>query len=329
MFLNGQVKTSVLDHIYTADPSLIDDIESKWPVFTDHALIMFTTSSTKSEPNVELRRDWRNYSKEGLCQILAQRNWDFNSDSVQAYWNQFENQLVAVVDELVPLVQHRNSNITAPVPACIKNKINERKRLLRSNRQYVNTERTDRIKRLNKDIKNHFNTKMKKNVRRSIVPGNTQSLWRAVKVAKDTNTNELPNAMYRDGTLIEKNDLSENFAYFFDKNIQDLLLDTNINQSVYNGTQKVQTVESMFMDPTSVKEILRSLKIKNTEGFDRIPQRILVDGADILGDSLVGLFERIYHQKAVPGQWLVSKTIPVFKNKGNKSDIKNYRPISL
>ena len=47
-----------------------------------------------------------------------------------------------------------------------------------------------------------------------------------------------------------------------------------------------------------------------------------------MGHSLVGLFERIYHQKAAPGQWLVSKTIPVFKNKGNKSDIKNYRPIS-
>ena len=89
-----------------------------------------------------------NKNKEGLCQILAQRNWDFNSDSVQAYWNQFENQLMAVVDELVPLVQHRNYNITAPVPACIKNKINERKRLLRSNRQYVNTECTDRIKEM-------------------------------------------------------------------------------------------------------------------------------------------------------------------------------------
>ena len=29
----------------------------------------------------------------------------------------------------------------------------------------------------------------------------------------------------------------------------------------------------------------------------------------------------IYYQKTVPGQWLVSKTMPVFKNKGNKNDI--------
>ena len=33
-------------------------------------------------------------------------------------------------------------------------------------------------------------------------------------------------------------------------------------------------------------------------------------------------------QVQVPAQWLVSKTLPIFKNKGDKKDIKNYRPIS-
>ena len=33
-------------------------------------------------------------------------------------------------------------------------------------------------------------------------------------------------------------------------------------------------------------------------------------------------------QRSVPKQWLVAKTIPVFKNKGNVKDIENYRPIA-
>ena len=45
--------------------------------------------------------------------------------------------------------------------------------------------------------------------------------------------------------------------------------------------------------------------------------RVLVDGAEYLLKSFEGLFERIYYQKTIPGQWLVSKTIPVYKNKGN------------
>ena len=105
--------------------------------------------------------------------------------------------------------------------------------------------------------------------------------------------------------------MAEKFACFSEKKIRDLLEEVIINEDNYNGTQKVQPENKMFMDPVSVKEELSSLKIKSSEGFDRIPQRILVDGADFLVRSFEGLFERIYYQKTVPDQWLVSKTIPV------------------
>ena len=42
----------------------------------------------------------------------------------------------------------------------------------------------------------------------------------------------------------------------------------------------------------------------------------------------MGLFSRIYNQTEVPAQWLISKTIPIYKSKGDKTDIENYRPIS-
>ena len=77
----------------------------------------------------------------------------------------------------------------------------------------------------------------------------------------------------------------------------------------------------MFMDPVSVKECMQSLKIKNSEGYDRIPQRILVDGLEPLVLAFSGLFARIYAQVQVPNQWLISKTIPVFKNRGDEKDI--------
>ena len=39
------------------------------------------------------------------------------------------------------------------------------------------------------------------------------------------------------------------------------------------------------------------------------------------------LFNKIYHQKSIPEQWLMAKITPVHK-KGQKTDITNYRPIS-
>ena len=75
-------------------------------------------------------------------------------------------------------------------------------------------------------------------------------------------------------------------------------------------------------------ECILALQTKNSEGFNRMPQRILVDGADILIVTFEGLFSRIYAQVKVPAQWQVSKTIPVYKNKAERKDIKNQRPIS-
>jgi hypothetical protein len=40
------------------------------------------------------------------------------------------------------------------------------------------------------------------------------------------------------------------------------------------------------------------------------------------------LMTLVYSEKRVREQWLVSKTIPVFKSKGQTRDIENYRPIA-
>ena len=68
------------------------------------------------------------------------------------------------------------------------------------------------------------------------------------------------------------------------------------------------------MDPVTIKEIMQSLKLKNSEGYDRIPQRIIVDGAEHLITAYPGLFNRIYSQVRVPEQWLISKTIHKINN---------------
>ena len=68
-------------------------------------------------------------------------------------------------------------------------------------------------------------------------------------------------------------------------------------QVKYNGKRKTTTDNKMFMDPISVKECMLALKLKNTEGYDRIPQRVLIDGADILDKAYAGLSNRIYAQK--------------------------------
>jgi hypothetical protein len=53
-----------------------------------------------------------------------------------------------------------------------------------------------------------------------------------------------------------------------------------------------------------------------------------VDGINELTYPLSILFIKIYNEKAILGQWLIAKTIPIFKNKGEKKNIESYRPIA-
>jgi hypothetical protein len=91
-----------------------------------------------------------------------------------------------------------------------------------------------------------------------------------------------------------------------------------LDDTVFSGTRKITSKNRNFLTREDINQCLISLKCKNSEGFDSIPQRILLDGAEVLIDPLCVLFDKIYHQKIIPKQWLVAKTIPVFKNKGDK-----------
>ena len=81
------------------------------------------------------------------------------------------------------------------------------------------------------------------------------------------------------------------------------------------------------MTTENVIKAMKEIKLKNAEGCDRIPQRILLDGIEILSGPLSVLFNKIYLQNRLPEQWQMSVITPVFK-KGKKDEISNYRPVA-
>ena len=64
--------------------------------------VVYFNINIKQEKNpagMSWRRDWRLYDRESLCRKLSLLNWNVTSDSVQAYWDELENQLVRVIDQ--------------------------------------------------------------------------------------------------------------------------------------------------------------------------------------------------------------------------------------
>ena len=79
--------------------------------------------------NINIRRSWYKYSPEMLCAGLSKVDWSNTATDVQGVWNDFENKLIMVVDDLIPLSDFKN-NIQVKLPSqLIKKKLSLRKRL--------------------------------------------------------------------------------------------------------------------------------------------------------------------------------------------------------
>ena len=116
-----------------------------------------------------------------------------------------------------------------------------------------------------------------------------------------------------DGRSVGEHERSEYFAAFFLNKVESITRETQVDQNVYNGRRKLTAVIQMFMSMNNIETCMKAIKVKNCEGYDRIPQRVLVDGMMNLLNPLSKHFKSIYSEKKIPEQWRISKIIPVHK----------------
>ena len=80
---------------------------------------------------------------------------------------------------------------------------------------------------------------------------------------------------------------------------------------------------------TEVVEALRKMKEGKAIGPDNIP----IEAWRVLGEAgieiLLGIFKEIMNTEKMPEDWRESILVPVFKNKGDILDCRNYRGIKL
>ena len=117
-----------------------------------------------------------------------------------------------------------NGNIIKDhIPKLVKNKINKRNRLLKIFKRNKSLELKTRISNLNFEIRSHFFLKKKFAVRKGILPGNSKTLWKAVKTAKNVGHTVIPNNMTFNNIPMAGDNIDEHFAGFFDRKVSDIV----------------------------------------------------------------------------------------------------------
>ena len=102
--INGNLTSSRIDHVHTTCQDNLQRMQYSNEAYSDHLLIKFnlTTNENIQPTKPTYKRSWYGYNKEKLCAELETLNWDCNREDPQSYYDWFENEILKVVDHLVP-----------------------------------------------------------------------------------------------------------------------------------------------------------------------------------------------------------------------------------
>ena len=121
-------------------------------------------------------------------------------------------------------------------------------------------------------------------------------------------------------------DKAKLFVKNFSKNSN--LNDTGISLPVFPCRTNLK-VHNISITPKMVKKAITNLDSSKAPGPDCIPVLVLKNCEPELSYILAKLFNKFLKESCFPDCWKVSSVVPVFKNVGERSTAKNYRPVSL
>ena len=126
--------------------------------------------------------------------------------------------------------------------------------------------------------------------------------------------------------LSSASDKAKLFAKNFSKNSN--LDDSGISLPVFPSRTNLK-LHNISITPKMVKKVITNLDSSKASGPDCIPVVVLKNCEPELSYILAKLFNKCLKESCFPDCWKVSSVVTVFKNVGERSTAKNYRPVSL
>jgi Reverse transcriptase (RNA-dependent DNA polymerase) len=262
-----------------------------------------------------------------LYDMISNIDWTFldsfsDAEDACVY---FYGKLYNVLDRCVPRYTINNSRkyppwFNANIIKLIRKKSFFRARYKKQNDAHDLNE----FKRIRTEIKTAIENSYKHYIEivESEISINSNKFWAFVDNKKSTGK-VANNMTYNDEVLDNPSDILKSFAEYFSQSYT--------HPKAANVT--VKELQSSYLNINSftenqVLDALKAIKPKPTTGPDHIPAFVVRDCAYTLVRPLTILINICIKSNTIPSMWKSSKVCPIFK-KGDRTNIKNYRPISV
>lgn len=288
-------------------------------------------SNTKNKfpSNANNNYNFRKANFQMLYDMLQNEDWSFVShlSHVIPACQAFYDRLYEIFDLCVPKFNFSHKRTYPPwFNGNIIRNIKLKAKYWRMHKRYGDPVALNDFRRLRNIIKTDIDIAYANYVRNveSNIAAEPGKFWSFVN-SKQKCANISTQMTYNDQHLDNPNDIINSFADFFSNSF---LPPADVSESDDNPATNTPVINIGYLSETDVFNALKKLKPKLTTGPDGVPAFLVRDCARIFAQPLEILFNLCIKNCCIPDLWKQSKVCPVFK-KGDKSDITNYRPISI
>ncbi|MCH2405851.1 MAG: reverse transcriptase family protein [Nitrosopumilus sp.] len=102
----------------------------------------------------------------------------------------------------------------------------------------------------------------------------------------------------------------------------------NINEIV-NILAETPVEEGPKFTTAELKQVIRKLKRGKSPGVDGLPAELFIEAGEGLLNSLLTIMNVVKRSKQIPDEWNAVKIVTIYKSKGSKKELINYRGIFL
>ena len=153
-----------------------------------------------------------------------------------------------------------------------------------------------------------------------------RDFWRIANSVFKKGKSAIPLLFNDPEVLSSASDKAKLFAENFSKNCN--LVGSGISLPVFPSRTNLK-LHNISVTPKKVKKVITNLVLSKASGPHCIPVVVLKNCEPELSYILAELFNKCLKESCFPDCWKISSVVPVFKNVGERSTAKSYRPVSL
>ena len=154
----------------------------------------------------------------------------------------------------------------------------------------------------------------------------SRDFWQIANSVLNKGKSAMPPLFNGPEVLSSASDKAKLFAENFSLNSN--LDDLGVSLPVFPSKTNLK-LHNISITPKMVRKVVMNLDLSKASGPDCIPVVVLKNCEPELSYMLAELFNKCLKESCFPDCWKVSSVVPVFKNVGERSTAKNYRPVSL